>query len=305
MDAVGRALLSLDGLSVGDAFGERFFVPSGEVLRRVSRRELPETPWTYTDDTEMALSIVEILRERGAIDQDDLARRFAARMQFTRNYGQGAYTVLCGVREGVDWRLLTKIGFRGMGSFGNGAAMRVAPLGAFFAEEPLATVCEQARLSAEVTHAHPEGIAGAIAVAAAAALAWQRRRAGEPLGSSWIAAVRDALPRGHTRDAVGEALDVPPDATIVEAAKALGNGSGVTAPDTVPLCLWVAAHASSGFEDALWRTVSALGDRDTTCAIVGGILVVGVGREGIPQRWLNAREPLPIRPGGQDERSEQ
>jgi ADP-ribosylglycohydrolase len=295
MDAVGRALLSLDGLSVGDAFGERFFVASHEALRRVSRRELPDTPWTYTDDTEMALSIVDILRERGAIDQDDLARRFAARMQFTRNYGQGAYTVLCGVREGVDWRLLTKIGFRGMGSFGNGAAMRVAPLGAFFAEEPLEVVCEQARLSAEVTHAHPEGIAGAIAVAAAAALAWQRRQAGEPLGPGWIAAVRDALPRGHTRDAVGEALDVPPDSAVVEAATALGNGSGVTAPDTVPLCLWVAAHASDGFEEAMWQTVSALGDRDTTCAIVGGILALSVGSDGIPRRWLHAREPLPIR----------
>ena len=293
-DAVGRALMSLDGLSVGDAFGERFFVSSDEVLRRVSRRELPDTPWTYTDDTEMALSIVDILRERRAIDQDDLARRFAARMQFTRNYGQGAYTVLCGVREGLDWRVLTKIGFRGMGSFGNGAAMRVAPLGAFFAEEPLATVCQQARLSAEVTHAHPEGIAGAIAVAAAAALAWQRRQSGKPLGASWIAAVRDAVPPGHTRDAIGEALDVASDATIVEAATALGNGSGVTAPDTVPLCLWVAAHASDGFEEAMWQTVSALGDRDTTCAIVGGILALGVGSDGIPRRWLHAREPLPI-----------
>src|SRR5262249_43973754 len=155
MDAIGRAWLSLDGLSVGDAFGECFFVAADEALRRVGRRELPDTPWTWTDDTEMALSIVEMLEERGAIDQDQLAARFANRMQFTRNYGKGAYTVLCGVKDGLDWRVLTRIGFRGMGSFGNGAAMRVAPLGAFFADQPLPVVCEQARLSAEVTHAHP------------------------------------------------------------------------------------------------------------------------------------------------------
>src|SRR5262249_59752086 len=171
----------------------------------------------------MALSVVEILRERGSIDQDMLAKRFAERMQFNRGYGQGAYAVLCGVKDGLDWRHLTQIGFRGMGSFGNGAAMRVAPLGAFFADQPLKVVCEQARLSAEVTHAHAEGIAGAIAVAAAAALAWQRRAANEALGRTWIAAVRDVVPRGYVRDAVAEALDVPPDATIVEAAKALGN----------------------------------------------------------------------------------
>ena len=68
----------------------------------------------------------------------------------------------------------------------------------------------------------------------------------------------------------GPALDVPPDATIVAAAKALGNGSGVTAPDTVPLCLWVVSHACAGYAETLWHTVSTLGDRDTTCAIFGG-----------------------------------
>jgi ADP-ribosylglycohydrolase len=197
------------------------------------------------------------------------------------------------VKEGLDWRLLTQIGFRGMGSFGNGAAMRVAPLGAFFADQPLEVVCNEARLSAEVTHAHAEGIAGAIAVAAAAALAWQRRGV-SALGPAWIGTVRDAVPRGYTRDAVAEALDVPPDATIVEAAQRLGNGSAVTAPDTVPLCLWVVAHASRGFEHALWHTVSALGDRDTTCAIVGGILALTCGPHRIPRRWLESREALQI-----------
>jgi ADP-ribosylglycohydrolase len=297
MDALDRAWLSLDGLSVGDAFGERFFGPPSEVGQRISRRELPEAPWTYTDDTEMALSIVEILQERGSIDQDLLAARFAGRMQFNRGYGRGAYTVLWGVKQGLDWRLATRVGFRGMGSFGNGAAMRVAPLGAFFADQPIGVICHQARLSAEVTHAHKEGAAGAIAVAVAAAIAWQERGKKGALGPTWIAAVREAIPPGYTRDAVSEALDVPSDATIVEAAKALGNGSGVTAPDTVPLCLWVVAHASNDFEHALWRTVSALGDRDTTCAIVGGILALRTGHDGIPAGWLRSREKLPIGPG--------
>jgi ADP-ribosylglycohydrolase len=296
MDALRRAWLSLDGLSVGDAFGERFFGPSNEVLRQISQRDLPDAPWTYTDDTEMALSIVEILQDCGCIQQNLLASRFAGRMQFNRGYGRGAYAVLWGVKQGLDWRLATRIGFRGMGSFGNGAAMRVAPLGAFFADQPLGIICDQARLSAEITHAHAEGIAGAIAVAVAAALAWQKRRVSETLGPAWIAAVRDAIPPGYTRDAVGEALDIPADATIAEAAKALGNGSGVTAPDTIPLCLWVVAHSSGGFEQALWHTVSALGDRDTNCAIVGGILALRTGHNGIPQGWLQSREKLPIGP---------
>src|SRR5947209_19972441 len=180
LPAIERAWLSLDGLSVGDAFGERFFGPREQVVQRILRRELPDTPWFYTDDTEMALSIVEILHERGEIEHDLLARRFADRMQFNRGYGPGTYSILCGVKQGLDWRPLTQVGFRGMGSFGNGAAMPVAPLGAFFADQPLATVCDQARRSAEVTHAHAEGIAGGIAVAVAAALAWRARDAEGP-----------------------------------------------------------------------------------------------------------------------------
>ena len=157
-------------------------------------------------------------------------------------------------------------------------------------------ICEQARLSAEVTHAHPEGVAGGIAVAVATALAWRKRDAAGPLGPSWIKEIRDLVPSGYTRDAIDESLGVSPEATVIEAAKVLGNGSGVTAPDTVPLCLWVAARQSADFAAALWDTVSALGDRDTTCAIVGGILAVKTGIHGIPAEWLRAREPLPLEP---------
>ena len=296
MDPHQRAWLSLEGLSVGDTFGERFFGPPDDALRRIAGRELRPPPWTYTDDTEMALSIVEVLRDCGKIDQDRLADRFATRMQLDRGYGQGTYAILCGVKEGRDWRSLTQAGFRGMGSFGNGAAMRVSPLGAFFADAQLGVVCEQARLSAEVTHAHPEGVAGAIAVAVAAALAWRKRDEPGPLGPIWISGVRDLVPSGYTRDAIDEALAMSPQATVIEAATMLGNGSGVTAPDTVPFCLWVAARQSANFGAALWDTVSALGDRDTTCAIVGGILAVKTGIHGIPVEWLQAREALPLQP---------
>ena len=127
-------------------------------------------------------------------------------MQFNRGYGPGTYSILCGIKQGLDWRTLTQVGFRGMGSFGNGAAMRVAPLGAFFADRSLTVVCDEARRSAEVTHAHAEGIAGGIAVAVAAVLAWRARDAGGPLGAGWIKAVRDNVPSGHTRDGIDEAL---------------------------------------------------------------------------------------------------
>jgi ADP-ribosylglycohydrolase len=281
--------LALDGLSLGDCFGERFFGPAAEVIPRIRQRRLPPPPWSYTDDTEMALSIVEVLAAHGTIEQDELAQRFARRMNVARGYGSGAYDILMGIRGAGSWRTLSLGGFGGMGSFGNGAAMRVAPLGAFFADRPRQLLIEQAKLSAEVTHAHPEGIAGAIAVAVAVAVAWSARDA--EVGLPFLQKVLNNVPPGYTHDAIREALVLPPGTDIITVAKALGNGSGITAPDTVPLCLWVAAHHDD-FVEAMWTTVGALGDRDTTCAIVGGILAPRLGRSRLPGPWLEARESL-------------
>src|SRR5215213_4060596 len=78
-----RALASLAGLSVGDAFGEQFFArPDDAAARRV-----PDGLWPYTDDTQMALSVVAVLARRGHIDQDELARSFAAHYEPFRGYG--------------------------------------------------------------------------------------------------------------------------------------------------------------------------------------------------------------------------
>jgi ADP-ribosylglycohydrolase len=72
----------------------------------------------------------------------------------------------------------------------------------------------------------------------------------------------------------------------------LGNGSRVICSDTVPFALWCAARHLGDFEEALWTTVSGLGDRDTTCAIAGGVVALSVGAEGIPKAFVDAREPL-------------
>lgn len=82
--------------------------------------------------------------------------------------------------------------------------------------------------------------------------------------------------------------------------RALGNGGKVTAQDTVAFTVWCAAHHLKDFEKALWYTVSGLGDRDTTCAIVGGIVTCHVGREGLPEKWLERRESLPGWPFSED-----
>ncbi|MCO5169726.1 MAG: ADP-ribosylglycohydrolase family protein [Planctomycetes bacterium] len=289
-----RAVLSLEGLSVGDAFGERFFGPARAIQARLESRDLPPPPWRYTDDTVMALGVVEVLARRGEIDPDDLARTFARRYAEAtgRGYGRGVRDTLEALHAGGDWREVAPRAFGGSGSMGNGGAMRAAPVGAYFADDPAALV-ENARLSAAVTHSHPEGQAGAIAVAAAAAYAWCRRASpGRVAGSDLLGFALDLTPPGETRDGIAAARALPPDATVEVAAGRLGSGVKILAQDTAPFSLWCAARNLADYERALWEGVAGLGDVDTVCAIVGGIVVLHTGADAIPGAWRRAREPL-------------
>src|SRR5258708_7726095 len=73
-----RAIGSMEGLSVGDALGS-YFPGHNMVVQsaRATNRMLPTAPWHYTDDSEMAFSIVSLLKQHAEIVQDDLAQRFA------------------------------------------------------------------------------------------------------------------------------------------------------------------------------------------------------------------------------------
>ncbi|WP_042364713.1 ADP-ribosylglycohydrolase family protein, partial [Streptacidiphilus neutrinimicus] len=258
---------SLTGLAVGDAFGAQFFVPDN--LPALRARRLPPGTWPWTDDTEMACSVVEVLTRCGAVEQDALARAFAERHDFDRGYGPAMNRMLRLVRQGGDWRGLAAGLFDGQGSWGNGAAMRVAPLGAWFAGD-LGLVAEQARLSAAVTHTHPEAAAGAVAVAVAAAVA---ARGGG--GAELLEAATELTPRTRVRDGLVEAWTLLSQPHAAYAAHRLGNGRQVSAADTVPFALWCAARHLGRYEDALWACASVGGDVDTTCAIVGGIVAAG------------------------------
>jgi len=282
--ALANAQLSLEGLSVGDAFGELFFSISPYTT---SESDLPAGHWRWTDDTHMALSIVETLKTHGRIDQDALAKAFARRYaeEPYRGYAGGAIRLLRQIAAGADWRQVSPTLF-GNGSYGNGAAMRVAPIGGFFSDDP-ERAAQEAQLSAVVTHAHPEGQAGAMAVAVAAALA---ANTPHPSGRELLRETLAFTPESITRQRIQLAMDIPAD-QFHEAIRELGTGSNVTAQDTVPFCIWSAAYHLDNFEEALWWTAKGMGDCDTTCAIVGGIVALSVRQ--VPSPWFKRRERLP------------
>ena len=158
----------LTGLSIGDSLGRLLFaIPE---LRY--DHQVPERMWTYTDDTRMALAIAHNLACHGTIAQDELARRFAEDFiaQPDRGYGAVAHFVLHQIASGVHWKQASTLVYSGAGSKGNGGAMRAPVIGAYFFDD-LSAVVQQSIKATAPTHAHFEGMAGAVAVAVAGALA--------------------------------------------------------------------------------------------------------------------------------------
>lgn len=286
MDSDYPATASLLGLAVGDAFGSSILLPGDHPSIR--DRELPPAPWSWSDDTEMACSLYWVMGQYGEIDQDALAASFAGHFDDRRGYGSGVERMLLRYRAGESWRDVAPSAF-GTGSWGNGGAMRVAPLGAWLCSD-LNVVVAEAEKSAVVTHAHPEGIAGAIAVAVAAAstAGWPSLTPVQLLetAAAWT-------PDSEVRRRIEVALQLPPSTPVREVAALLGNGREVSAVDTVPLALWIAAHHLDAYADALWTAAEVAEDLDTVCAIVGGIIAARTGSAGIPAEWRAACEALP------------
>ncbi|MFE7649927.1 ADP-ribosylglycohydrolase family protein [Streptomyces phaeoluteigriseus] len=284
---LARALAALRGLAVGDALGSQFFVPAHYPL--LKDRGLPPGRWQWTDDTEMACSVVAVLAAHRRIDQDALAQSFAAHHDFDRGYGPAVNRLLRLVREGGDWRELAAALFNGQGSWGNGAAMRIAPLGAWYADDP-EQATHQAEISAYPTHQHREAVVGAMAVAAAAALAGAPE--GPPSADALLEGVIGLIPRSAVTAGLRRARDMLDYGDAGTVAAVLGCGRRTTAHDTVPFALWSAARSLGDYEEAFWTTAQVGGDVDTTCAIVGGVIASGTaGRP--PAAWTERVEAFP------------
>ena len=111
-------------------------------------------------------------------------------------------------------------------------------------------------------------------------------------GRALFDAVLDLTPGTYVRKGLRRARTLS-GSTIEQAAAVLGNGSRISAQDTVPFALWAAARYHRDYPAAIRACVRAGGDMDTTAAITGGIVATQTGPEGIPSTWLLTREPLP------------
>jgi ADP-ribosylglycohydrolase len=286
------ALKSLKGISIGDAFGESFFGDMDKILSHIEERSLPKTSWEFTDDTVMAIAVFNQLKIHSDINQNELAAAFVLNHEkdVNRGYGATARRILREIGDGAHWKTVAQSVFEGMGSMGNGASMRVSPIGAFYFDD-FKKVKELAIKSAEVTHLNIEGITGAIAVAIATAIATQsnlNKETIEPI--EFINRIVVELPESDTKSKIKKSATIPYSYNIETVKLILGNGSNILAQDTVPFSIWCSAYNLTNFEEAIWKAVSILGDRDTICAIVGGITIMSSDENRIPKEWVESVE---------------
>lgn len=250
----------------------------------------------YTDDTEMTLALARSLIDRGGVDAADCSRCYAEAFTLERGYGRSAARIMEALADGADYRQ-TGTMFFPEGSFGNGAAMRIAPVGLLYgrADE---TVLREAILAAVCcTHVHEEAVETAFLQALALGLMFDLPLGEEPDAHEVI----DRLKSSCRYDDLGRSLDIVVnllDSGAEGAAVAECFGCGVRSADSWPPAIWAALRFADNPEEAIIQAVNLGGDTDTIGAMTGALVGALHGDTWFPQRWF---EQLENGPSGRDE----
>ncbi len=326
---IDRVRGSLLGMAIGDALGAPLeglgaqqirahyhlvtdYVDGARAWKKKPYRW--RLPGLYSDDTQQALALCDVVLAHGRIDPDRLAAIYLELATPERGYagahrgvGRSFRQVLADLKRGVPPDKT------GQASAGIGAAMRIAPLALYFVDEPEAM--HESVLSASLmTHRDVRSIAGALAVANAV----RRLAAGADRDPSFLFRVAGDVARGEARvaaecagsvdsiEAHGRSLsqaiartepllDIPRERALTALAEeANRHGAEPTCkratmgfpPACIPACFYLLLTTDS-FEEALTEVINLGGDADSTGAILGALAGAHFGAEAIPARWLD------------------
>lgn len=228
------------GAILGDIIGSPYEFDQGNKTKDFS---LFSKDSTFTDDTVMTIAVADaFLPVQPDMEDDTIRQRVVAKMQkYGRLYPHAGY-------GGQFRHWLRDRNPQPYNSWGNGSAMRVSSVGWLYND--LETVRRMARLSADVTHNHPEGIKGAEATASAIFLA----RTG-----STKAEIKAYIEENFHYDLSRTCDEIRPSYRHVESCQ-----------ETVPEAITAFLEGES-FEDVIRTAVSLGGDCDTLTCIAGSI----------------------------------
>jgi poly(ADP-ribose) glycohydrolase ARH3 len=242
----------------------------------------------------MTLALGESIAESCEIDPEGIAKHFSLSCDLTRGYAIGTIKAVLALRAGVQWYQVGRIVFE-EGSFGNGAAMRVSPVGLFY-HHGLDDLQEASIKQANVTHVHPLGQWGAVMQACSVGLAVSQNPKEPFKKEQMVTNLREVLWRGPIEyvKALNKIEEMVAQGKKLEAREVVRFlGNGVEAQFSVPSACYIALTYSSDFCDAIRAAISLGGDTDTIAGMVGAIVGAHVGEKGLPVEWIEQLEDGP------------
>lgn len=270
----------LVGSAVGDALGSSF--EGSWALKKLKIEENFSGRWT--DDTHMMIGLAESLIKHNGFDGNHMAQVFIENYEQEpwRGYAYGPPQVFEWIKSGVAWNQAAKRLFSGAGSYGNGAAMRVAPVGVLYYDNP-ERLRSVAYSQSQITHAHELGMEGAALQAYAVALAVKAVPSSRLSPSAFLTKLKDFTINEVYRRKLETAEKLLGEKDKLRIIRELGNG--IEAHNSVPTAIYSFLHSPQSFEKSLLYAVSLGGDTDTIGAMTSAISGAYSGIEAIPERW--------------------
>ena len=278
-----KCLGGMVGSALGDAIGEFAFQYRNKEDICIQLDRLKEL--RYTDDTAMSIGLAESLVKKGILDQQDLGETFRYNYEREpwRGYASGPPTIFSMVKQsGITYAEAARGLFGGTGSLGNGAAMRIVPVGLFFHDS--SDLYEKACMSAAVTHAHPVGKDGAAVQARAVSLVVKL----DPNEAFSSRAFMDTLIDFSRTPEIEEKMRLIQKLINAQSPPSLAAeqlGQTVAVHESMPFALFSFLRHPKSFEDCLFCATLNGGDRDTLGAMACAISGAYLGIESISQSW--------------------
>mgnify|MGYP005630127449 CR=1 FL=1 len=241
----------------------------------------------YSDDTEMTVLLMESMLECNGFNEDcfaDKLRHEASIHDFRRGYGYTMSIVVSMLRKGIDWKKASKQIFNGQGSYGNGAAIRVAPI-AIVAKD-VSEVIEFARRQATITHSHPLGVEGAILIALAQYLVLREKVEPETIVDRLLEVHKWSDEYKRRLKLVPELIDKDP----YKVAYTLGNDAAAHRSTVTAVYIYVKARGD--LEKTITYAISIGGDTDSIASMATSLTGAYIGYKNIPQYLVDKVEDI-------------
>jgi poly(ADP-ribose) glycohydrolase ARH3 len=273
----------LEGTAIGDALGAgwegRGMSRSEDIVSLAERLE----QLIYTDDTHMTIGIAESLIESKGFDGEHMAQTFIKNYQAEpwRGYGPGPPRIFRMIKSGEAWYSAANRLYRG-GSFGNGSAMRVSPVGLLYSRN-LEKLREIAYQSSSITHSHELGKEGAALQACAVALALNTPSGEDIDKEAFLVKLQNFIQDQLYKEKIARIRELLGEQDKAKVVAVLGNG--IEAPRSVPTAVYCFLRRPQSYKDTVIYAISLGGDTDTIAAMAGAISGAYLGIEAVPSEW--------------------